>query len=82
MWNNQNGEDLEALGGGFNHTLANLQDEDKRRKIAAKLREIADTLDKVLVLLVKGTAACFAKANTKQSSHIQPTSPATQTTLC
>ena len=51
IWNNQNGEDLEALGGGFNITLAVLQDQEKRTKIAAKLRECAACADKVVRIL-------------------------------
>lgn len=48
MWNNDNGTDLEALGGGFNVTLATLQDKEKRGKIAAKLREFAACADEVV----------------------------------
>ncbi len=51
IWNNDNGNDLEALGGGFNVTLKNLQDKDKRGKIAAKIREAAECMEKVLVIL-------------------------------
>ena len=51
IWNNQNGEDLEALGGGFNVTLTALQDKDKRAKIAAKIRECADVIDQVMQLI-------------------------------
>ena len=38
IWNNDNGNDLEALGGGFNVTLQNLQDESRRVRIAAKIK--------------------------------------------
>lgn len=48
MWNNDNGTDLEALGGGFNVTLEVLQDKEKRSKIAAKLREFAEYTDKII----------------------------------
>ena len=51
IWNQDNGSDLEALGGGFNVTLKNLQDKDRRGKIAAKIREAAACMDKVLDLL-------------------------------
>ena len=51
MWNNQNGEDLEAIGGGFNVTLEALQDSKKRTKIVAKLREIASAVDEIVLLL-------------------------------
>jgi DNA-binding transcriptional MerR regulator len=51
MWNSQNGEDLEALGGGFNITLEALQDRMKRDKITAKLREFAACMDEVVAIL-------------------------------
>ncbi|RAU95951.1 MerR family transcriptional regulator [Paenibacillus sp. YN15] len=51
IWNRDNGNDLEALGGGFNVTLINLQDKDKRSKIAARIREAALCMDKVLEIL-------------------------------
>ncbi|MGI6240256.1 MAG: hypothetical protein ACOYI5_11610, partial [Christensenellales bacterium] len=51
MWNNDNGTDLEALGGGFNVTLEVLQDQEKRSKIAAKLRACADVTDEIARLL-------------------------------
>jgi DNA-binding transcriptional MerR regulator len=51
IWNNDNGEDLEALGGGFNVTLKALQDKDKRRKIAVKIRECAELMDTVVRVL-------------------------------
>jgi hypothetical protein len=57
IWNNDNGEDLEALGAGFNVTLEALQDKEKRKIIAAKIREAADCMDKV---------ACIIKENTKE----------------
>ena len=47
IWNNDNGEDLEALGGGFNVTLEVLRDKEKRGKIAAKIREAAACMDEV-----------------------------------
>ncbi|MCL2404370.1 MAG: MerR family transcriptional regulator [Defluviitaleaceae bacterium] len=53
MWNNQNGEDLEAIGGGFNVTLEALQDKKKRTRIASKLREIASIIDEIVLLLSK-----------------------------
>jgi DNA-binding transcriptional MerR regulator len=54
MWNNQNGEDLEAIGGGFNITLEALQDKHRRNKIAAKIREFAEYTDKVIAALSRG----------------------------
>ena len=51
IWNNDNGDDLEALGGGFNVTLEVLQNKEKRKKIAAKIREAADCVDEVLRIL-------------------------------
>jgi hypothetical protein len=53
MWNNDNGTDLEALGGGFNITLEALQDIDKRAKIAAKLREFVVCADEVIRIIRK-----------------------------
>ncbi|MNB79056.1 Nodulation protein NolA [compost metagenome] len=47
-WNNDNGTDLEALGGGFNVTLDALQDKERRKKIADKLRSFADCIDEVV----------------------------------
>ena len=51
IWNNDNGNDLEALGGGFNVTLEALQDKEKRSKIAAKIYEAADCTDEVVKIL-------------------------------
>ena len=51
MWNNDNGTDLEALGGGFNITLEALQDKERRGKIAAKIRELADCTDEAVRVL-------------------------------
>lgn len=51
IWNNDNGNDLEALGGGFNVTLQNLQDESRRVRIAAKIKEAAECMDRVLSIL-------------------------------
>jgi DNA-binding transcriptional MerR regulator len=50
-WNNDNGTDLEALGGGFNVTLDALQDKVKRRRIADKLRDFAVCIDKVISVI-------------------------------
>ncbi len=60
LWNDQNGEDLEAIGGGFNVTLGVLQDRDKRDRIVAKILEFADCMDRVLAVLnenVQGDAS-------------------------
>ncbi len=51
MWNNDNGEDLEALGGGFNVTLEALQDKERRSKIAVKIREFAAVTDEIVRML-------------------------------
>ncbi|MEA4889022.1 MAG: MerR family transcriptional regulator [Clostridiaceae bacterium] len=51
LWNNQNGEDLEAIGGGFNITLDALQDQAKRDKIVAKILEFASCMDRVVQIL-------------------------------
>ena len=51
IWNNDNGEDLEALGGGFNVTIEALQDRGKRAKIAVKIREAALCMDEVVQIL-------------------------------
>ena len=51
IWNNDNGHDLEAIGGGFNVTLEVLQDIEKRGKIAAKIREAAACLDEIVQIL-------------------------------
>jgi hypothetical protein len=51
LWNDQNGEDLEAIGGGFNVTLGVLQDREKRDRIVAKILDFADCMDKVLAIL-------------------------------
>lgn len=58
IWNNDNGTDLEALGGGFNVTLANLQEENHRVKIAAKIKEAAVCMDQVLEILNKNISIC------------------------
>ncbi len=39
-WNNDNGSDLEALGGDFNVTLDALHDESMRKRIAHKPRDM------------------------------------------
>lgn len=51
IWNHDNGEDLEALGGGFNVTLDLLQDPKRRGKIAKKIREAADAMDEVVRII-------------------------------
>lgn len=50
-WNNDNGTDLEALGGGFNVTLEALQNTSKRKQIADKLRAFADCMAEVVVVI-------------------------------
>jgi hypothetical protein len=54
LWNRQNGEDLEAIGGGFNITLDALQDKQRRSKIAAKILEFAECMDEVTAALSAG----------------------------
>jgi hypothetical protein len=54
MWNEQNGEDLESIGGGFNITLETLQNKNRRSRIAAKLREFAEVVDKVVEVVNSG----------------------------
>lgn len=54
MWKNDNGEDLEALGGGFNCTLEVLQDKPRRNKIATKIREFAAVTDEIVQVLREG----------------------------
>jgi len=54
IWHNQNGEDLEAIGGGFNITLETLQNKEKRARIAAKIRECGDITDQILQVLNEG----------------------------
>ena len=51
IWNNDNGNDLEALGGGFNISLSTLQDKAKCRQIAAKIREAGDCIQRVTDIL-------------------------------
>lgn len=58
MWNNDNGEDLEAIGGGFNVTLEVLQDKQRRKKIVAKLREFADVTEEIVRVLKQGLERC------------------------
>jgi hypothetical protein len=50
-WNDDNGADLEAMGGGFNVTLEALQDATTRKKIANKLRDFADCMQQVSGLI-------------------------------
>ncbi|MGI6194076.1 MAG: hypothetical protein GX164_07690 [Clostridiales bacterium] len=56
MWNDNNGEDLEAIGGGFNITLEALQNKEQCSKIAAKILECADAMDEIVRVLTEGTA--------------------------
>lgn len=51
MWNNDNGRDLEALGGGFNVTLEVLQDKEKRAKIAEVLGKCGECMDEVVRII-------------------------------
>lgn len=57
LWHNENGEDLEAIGGGFNITLEALQDPARRGKIAAKIRQFAQVFDEIVRVLKEGLAA-------------------------
>lgn len=54
LWHDENGEDLEAIGGGFNVTLEALQDRERRGKITAKLREFALLYDEIVRVLKEG----------------------------
>lgn len=60
IWHNDNGKDLEAVGGGFNVTLGALQDRDRRAEIAAKLRKCADVTDEIVRALESGIKALKA----------------------
>lgn len=51
IWHNDGGNDLEALGGGFNVTLEALQKPERREKIAARIRECGDIVDEVVKIL-------------------------------
>lgn len=51
IWHNDDGTDLEALGGGFNVTLETLQKPGRREKIAARIRECGDVIDEVVRIL-------------------------------
>jgi DNA-binding transcriptional MerR regulator len=51
LWNNNNGNDLEALGGGFNVTLEVLQDKEKRTKIAELIRKCGDYMDEAVRII-------------------------------
>lgn len=51
IWNHDNGNDLETLGGGFNVTLQALQDKGRRGKIAGKILEAAGCMDRILLIL-------------------------------
>lgn len=55
IWNNDGGNDLEALGGGFNVTLDALKTPEKREKIAARIRECGDIIDEVVKILNENT---------------------------
>ena len=51
MWENDNGNDLEAIGGGFNITLETLQDKNKRERITKVIRKCGDCMDEVLQMI-------------------------------
>ncbi len=51
IWHSDGGNDLEALGGGFNITLEALQEPERREKIAARIRECGDIIDEVVKIL-------------------------------
>lgn len=55
IWSNDNGKDLEALGGGFNVTLQTLQAPEQREKIAARIRECGDLAETIRKILIKHT---------------------------
>lgn len=66
IWNNDNGNDLEALGGGFNVTLSNLRDKTRRCKIAGKIREAAACMDTVLEILNENLPELLQTSTTHQ----------------
>lgn len=47
VWNENNGENLEAIGAGFNVTLEVLKDKEKRAIIAEAIRYCGDCMDEV-----------------------------------
>lgn len=51
MWNDDNGKDLEAMGGGFRVTLETLQDKKKRAEIAEVIRTCGACMEEVLRIL-------------------------------
>lgn len=51
LWNDQNGNDLEGIGGGFNITLDALQDKTSRDRIVSKIMEFARCIDNVITTL-------------------------------
>ena len=51
IWHNDGGNDLEALGGGFNITLEALQNPVRREKFAARIRECGDIIHEVVKVL-------------------------------
>ena len=60
IWNGSSGgnleegsDDLEALGGGFNVTLTNLQNTAQRAKIAARLWEAGDCMAQVAEIIAQ-----------------------------
>ncbi len=60
LWNRQDGDDLEALGGGFNITLDALQDKERRTGIASKIRELASCTDRIVGILEEGISTLQA----------------------
>lgn len=50
-WQDDNGTDLEAMGGGFNVTLEALQDNSRRKRIADKLRSFARCIEEVTAVI-------------------------------
>jgi len=59
MWgcdsDNNDEDNLEALGAGFNVTLEVLQDIEKRVKIASKIREFAEVTDEIMEVISKAS---------------------------
>ena len=51
IWNDDDGKDLEALGGGFNITVEVLRDKEKCARIAGRIRECADIMERVVEML-------------------------------
>lgn len=52
MRENDNGNDLESIGGGFNIKLETLQDKNKRERITKVIRKRGDCMDEVIQIII------------------------------